>query len=141
MLFLRQIETKLNIEPAKIDKFWKGHIEKQQLVSEFILLEFLKISLTDFQKLQNYLKGHSMNEQEINLAKELIDKLNSIAKNMPIVNDSIIKSGAKISREAMNYIIKNKEEEARETTIISINTENREGFKKLTLEELGVKSD
>lgn len=140
MEFLETMLEKLNKEDKEINNFLEICVDKEIFLSDFVILSFFKISLIEFQKLQNYFKNPDLPTETIDCAKIILYKINNLKKLINSVNDAIIKkSNNNISREKMNWLLKNKEANETETTIINIKTEDQQNREKLNLEKLGVK--
>lgn len=122
----------------RLDLYYKRAVETKTLLTRYDILEVFGISLNTWNELTEALRKPETTEKQMNQITYIRDKIDNYEKNIKIINDKSIKSGAKISKSTMSYLLKEKEEEISEMVIINVNIK---GNDPITLDRLMKKND
>lgn len=121
---IKNLENKKAIE-FNLKNLFDKHINNKQLITQYDILGVLGISLTTYNNIQVALRRPETTKVEVEKIQYILEEVNSLQGTLSIINDKAIKSGARISKNTMAYILKN-ETEDKELVVINVEVEKGE---------------
>lgn len=124
---------KSNETQQRIYSFFEKSVSKMRLVSEYDIIKITGIGLKNYSMLINAVQKPNLPEDIRILVLDITKEIQKFNKLLTKVNDKVILSGARISRNTMSYILKQKEEMETDWVIINVNVH---GEQKLTINKM-----
>ena len=134
-------EEKLNIiierlnSPKKqkeLNDAFEYFISNKQIMTEYDILKCFNISINTYNVIQQSLRKQETTSEQIEKIKYILNSINGYKTSLNMVNDKSIKSGARIGKNTMTYLLK-EEQEDNDLIIINVSVV---GDDPLTIEKL-----
>lgn len=107
----------------KVDRLFELSVAKKELITRYDIIKNFNIKITTFNQIQSLLRHPNTTLEQVEKIKYIVNKIASYDQAINMINDKSIKSGSRINKNTMSYLLKEEKEE-NDLVIINVSVNN-----------------
>lgn len=117
---IEKIVDEIIKKDKKINEQIKDAVDNLKIISNMDVYDWFGIDILDFEELRDFARLKNVEREDQKIAVNTLSKINKIINIIPKINDKIIKSGKKLDKNTMSYLLRKNEESEDTGTIINV---------------------